>query len=355
MSKKSRRKKQLRFAFLVTLVFVLLLMVLIKSIDGNPKQELDTKTPIQNEENTQKPNVKDDEESKITEIKVLPNICTANTGAIINLNNFKIEKIYNSGKSEEINSDISFSTSSDLLKIENDTITVSDKALTADTAIINVNYKDYKSEITVKIFNNLVSNIDENGVVTNSSAYDMIVNKTRNLSGSYIPDDLVPLDDIPKSLQNPEVNQLRKVAYYALKELFAKAKEEKSFELYARSGYRSYNTQVSLYNAYVASKGQEAADTFSAKPGQSEHQTGLAMDITCKSMNFQLDTTFGETEEGKWVAENAHRFGFVVRYPQGKENITGYQYEPWHLRYVGPTLANEVYESQLTLEEYFEQ
>nr|WP_209510524.1 M15 family metallopeptidase [Sedimentibacter acidaminivorans] len=183
----------------------------------------------------------------------------------------------------------------------------------------------------------------------------MVVNKSRNIPSSYIPDDLVPLDDIPKSLQNPEVNQLRKVAYDALKELFAAAKEEQSFDLYARSGYRSYNTQVSLYSSYVSNHGQEAADKFSARPGQSEHQTGLAMDITCPTMNYQLDTTFGDKEEGKWIAENAHKFGFIVRYPKGKEEITGYQYEPWHLRYVGPSLAEEIYKSQLTLEEYFEQ
>jgi D-alanyl-D-alanine carboxypeptidase len=156
-------------------------------------------------------------------------------------------------------------------------------------------------------------------------------------------------------LQNPEINQLRKAAYDALKELFNKAKEEKFFTLYARSGYRSYRTQTDLYNSYVSNHGQSEADTFSAKPGQSEHQSGLAIDITCEAMNFQLDDTFFDTEEGKWVAENAHRFGFIIRYPKGKESITGYQYEPWHLRYVGKTLAEEIYESQLTMEEYFEQ
>lgn len=355
MSRKSRRKKQ-RFALLVTTILIILLIIMIKSINGNSKQDPDTSKPIPNESNGQSQNVNGD---GISEIKVSPNVCTVNTGAVIDINNFEVNVIYDSGKSEELNeglnNDISFSTDSDLLKIENNTITISDKALTADTATVTVSYKEHNSDITIKIFNDLASTIDENGVVTNSSSYDMIVNKTRHLSGSYIPDDLVTLDDVPTSLQNPEVNQLRKVAYDALKELFAKAKEEKSFELYARSGYRSYNTQVSLYGAYVSSQGQEAADKFSAKPGQSEHQTGLAMDITCSAMNFQLDTSFGDTEEGKWVADNAYRFGFVIRYPKGKEDITGYQYEPWHLRYVGLSLAKEIHESQLTLEEYFEQ
>ncbi len=78
------------------------------------------------------------------------------------------------------------------------------------------------------------------------------------------------------------------------------------------------------------------------------------MDITCAAMNFQLDDTFGNTDEGKWVSENAHRFGFIVRYPKGKEDITGYFYEPWHIRYLGVELATKVYESGLTLEEYME-
>lgn len=354
MSRKSKLKKQ-RFLLIVTLVFIILLIIMIKSISGNTKQDLDTSQSIQDVENEQTEQSQNSNYNEISEIKVSPNICTANTGAVIDLSNFKVEAINKSGKNEELDNNILFSTDSDLLEIVNNTITVSDKALTADTATVTVNYKEYNIDITIKIFNDLASTIDENTLVTNPSDYDVVINKERHLSSSYVPEDLVPLDDIPKSLQNPEVNQLRKVAYDALKELFAAAKEEQSFDLYARSGYRSYNTQVSLYGSYESNHGQEAADKFSARPGQSEHQTGLAMDITCPSMNYQLDTTFGDKEEGKWVAENAHKFGFIVRYPKGKEDITGYQYEPWHLRYVGLSLAKEIYENKLTLEEYFEQ
>lgn len=191
-------------------------------------------------------------------------------------------------------------------------------------------------------------------IVENPGAIDVLVNRISNLPDTYVPGDLVKLTDVPTVLSNPEVNQLREVAYEALKELFIAAKEEAEYVLHARSGYRSYNTQVSLYSSYVANHGQVAADTFSAKPGQSEHQTGLSMDITCEAMNFQLDDTFGATDEGKWVAENAHRFGFIIRYPKGKEDITGYMYEPWHIRYLGTELATKVFESGLTLEEYFE-
>lgn len=192
-------------------------------------------------------------------------------------------------------------------------------------------------------------------IIENPGAIDALVNRKNNLPDTYVPDDLVKITDVPTVLTNPEVNQLRKSAYEALIELFKAAKDEAGYDLYARSGYRSYNTQVSLYSSYVANHGQAAADTFSARPGQSEHQTGLSMDITCEAMNFQLDDTFGQTEEGKWVSENAHKFGFIIRYPKGKEDITGYMYEPWHIRYLGSELATDVHESGLTLEEYFEQ
>ncbi|HHZ02354.1 MAG TPA: M15 family metallopeptidase [Tissierellia bacterium] len=190
-------------------------------------------------------------------------------------------------------------------------------------------------------------------IIEKPDAIDVLVNRIYNLPSSYVPQDLVTLEDVPTVLLNPEVNQLREVAYQALKELF-KGAEEAGYYLYARSGYRSYNTQSSLYSSYVNNHGQSAADKYSAKPGQSEHQTGLAMDITCEAMNYQLDTSFGDTEEGKWVAENAHKYGFIIRYPKGKEDITGYNYEPWHIRYLGKELAREVYESGLTLEEYFQ-
>ena len=191
-------------------------------------------------------------------------------------------------------------------------------------------------------------------IIENPEKIDVLVNKKRNLPYDYVPEDLVTLDEVPTVLENPEVNQLRNAAYEALKDLFKAAKEESGYELYARSGYRSYNTQTSLYSSYVESYGRAAADKYSAKQGQSEHQTGLSIDITCEALNFKLDDTFGETEEGKWVAENAHRFGYIIRYPKGKEDITGYMYEPWHIRFLGTELAGKVYESGLTLEEYFE-
>lgn len=116
--------------------------------------------------------------------------------------------------------------------------------------------------------------------------------------------------------------------------------------LYISSGYRSFATQQSLYNRFVGSEGVVVADTHSARPGHSEHQTGLAIDVNTVAPSFAYSA------EGRWVAANAHLFGFVIRYPAGKEPITGYMYEPWHLRYVGPELATLLHRSNLTIEEY---
>lgn len=126
-----------------------------------------------------------------------------------------------------------------------------------------------------------------------------------------------------------------------------------SYELVAFSTYRSFDYQTQLYERYVNNDGQEAADRYSARPGYSEHQTGLSFDIGEKhfEQHFARES-FGETEAGKWIAANAHKYGFIMRFPNGKEKITGYIYEPWHFRYVGVELAVEIYEAGTTLEEY---
>ena len=125
------------------------------------------------------------------------------------------------------------------------------------------------------------------------------------------------------------------------------------YKLHAFSTYRSFDYQVGLYDRYVERDGEEAADRYSARPGYSEHQTGLAFDIG--EVNRDKDwasSRFGDTEAGKWIASNAHRFGFIMRYPEGKEKVTGYMYESWHFRYVGPEIAEEIYKANSTLEEY---
>ncbi len=124
------------------------------------------------------------------------------------------------------------------------------------------------------------------------------------------------------------------------------AASRQGMTLYICSGYRSYWTQDALYRRYCAEDGRAAADTYSARPGYSEHQTGLAIDLNDVTDNF------GNSREGKWVAAHCHEYGFIIRYPKGKQKITGYMYEPWHVRYVGVKLATKLHDSGLTLEEY---
>lgn len=138
-----------------------------------------------------------------------------------------------------------------------------------------------------------------------------------------------------------------------LESLFGAAKSD-GYSLMLSSGYRSYGYQVTVYNRIVGQKGQAAADRESARPGYSEHQTGLAADVAPRSGWCDLSQCFGSTPEGKWLASNAYRYGFVIRYPQGKESVTGYLYEPWHIRFVGTELSQEMHRTgQATLEEFF--
>jgi D-alanyl-D-alanine carboxypeptidase len=180
-----------------------------------------------------------------------------------------------------------------------------------------------------------------------SGSITQIANKQYSLSSSYVPDDLVWLD-----LPSTRDTQMRSEAATALTELFNAAQSD-GIELYCCSGYRSYETQSELYQWNVDTYGQTEADLVSAKPGTSEHQLGLAMDVTSESVGFDLLESFGQTEEGQYIADHAHEYGFIIRYPQGKTAITGYSYEPWHLRYLGVDVATDIYNSGKTMEEYY--
>lgn len=125
------------------------------------------------------------------------------------------------------------------------------------------------------------------------------------------------------------------------------AAAQQGLNIWFASGFRSYDYQAQIYNNYVARDGQAAADTYSARPGYSEHQTGLAIDVN------QIDDSFIGTPEAVWLENHCHEYGFILRYPQGKQDITGYKYESWHIRYVGTDMAYAIHNSGLTLEEYF--
>lgn len=119
------------------------------------------------------------------------------------------------------------------------------------------------------------------------------------------------------------------------------------------SSYRSYNSQVETHNHWKQQYGQAYAEQISARPGYSEHQTGLAVDVMPASGECRLEQCFGQLPSGQWVASNAHKYGFIIRYPSGQEGITGYSYEPWHLRYVGTDVAAQIFNSGKTMEEFF--
>jgi zinc D-Ala-D-Ala carboxypeptidase len=190
--------------------------------------------------------------------------------------------------------------------------------------------------------------------LTDPTSLWVIANKHNPLQPkNYAPGDLVT-PDIPLRLTAKDDEMLlRKPAADALKDLADGAKAD-GLELMVASGYRSYNFQVGLYNTYVRQQGQAVADSQSARPGFSEHQTGLAVDVEPGSRKCEVETCFGELAEGKWVAANAWKYGFVIRYQENKQSTTGYIYEPWHLRYVGKDLSTELHNNgNPTLEDFF--
>lgn len=191
--------------------------------------------------------------------------------------------------------------------------------------------------------------------IKDAGKIDVLVNKKRNLPANYIPADLVNVEVLNYNVEvgEPKPVLLRKEASDALTALFNGAKL-KGFEFWAVSGFRSYERQVYIFNYKAKIHGEEQANRFSARPGQSEHQTGLTMDVSLESLDYKLLEELGETPEGIWLASNAHNYGFIVRYQKGKEHITGYKYEPWHIRYLGKELAAKVYDSKLTYDEYCE-
>ena len=170
---------------------------------------------------------------------------------------------------------------------------------------------------------------------------EVLVNKFYYLGESYVPDDLVELGSYG-------YGSLRKVAYDAYVNMYEAAKKD-GISFYVTSSYRSYETQVRLYNNYLETDPQEKVDIYSARPGFSDHQTGYTVDILKSGYDFG---NFYTTDASKWLALNAYKYGFICRYPEGLEQATGYEYEPWHYRYVGD-IATKVYKSGLSYDEFF--
>ena len=197
---------------------------------------------------------------------------------------------------------------------------------------------------------NVKSNYDryEEKIVTatdTSKGNLLLVNKYNYLQADYIPQDIV---NIPLTYAFDD-NQTTKEVLSAFKNMWSAAKKE-DLTLIVNSSYRDYASQEQVWNSYDLQRGEEYADSIAARAGYSEHQTGLALDITTYGAN---KTTFEETDEFKWLDKNAHKYGFILRYPKDKEDITGYAYESWHYRYVGKEIATKIKKEGITFDEYY--
>ena len=182
--------------------------------------------------------------------------------------------------------------------------------------------------------------------------YEILVNKEHLLDKYYVPEGLVDINE-PTGIKidTTYVNRLDSEVYKSFKEMQKDALKE-GYEIFVDSSYRSYDYQEKVYNSYVAERGLEYATQYVALPGSSEHQTGLAFDVIYRRNGEMLDDQFDTDPEMIWLHENAYKYGFILRYPKGKEDITGFNYEPWHFRYVGKDLAFKMKERDITLEEY---
>lgn len=184
------------------------------------------------------------------------------------------------------------------------------------------------------------------------SNYTFLVNKIVSLPKKYVPKDLVKVNIPFVKPENSHERLARKEMAINLEKLYKDALKDKIY-FKGVSGFRSYETQNMIFSSKVRSEGINSALKYSARPGESEHQTGLAMDLSCDKIKNVLLDTFADTNEGKWLKDNCYKYGFIIRYPKGKELITGYEYEPWHIRYVGKDLALYLTKNYLTLEEFY--
>lgn len=186
--------------------------------------------------------------------------------------------------------------------------------------------------------------------------FEVLINKENKLDKDYVPKDLIITDENENNFHqfidpNHKPMISKKVYPYFLKMQEDALKE--GYNIILDSGYRSYEYQLNLWNNYIEKYGLEKTKKLVAPPGASEHQSGLAFDVAFMRNNQFVEHVTDDLNETKWMMKNAHKYGFILRYPKGKENITGYGYEPWHYRFVGIKLATKLYNENITLEEYY--
>lgn len=186
-------------------------------------------------------------------------------------------------------------------------------------------------------------------IIQNPACLLALVNKKNSLPYDYVPAGMI-VPNVTFSFEGYDPRKLmRSEAANALKRLFIQASKE-NIRLTGVSAYRSYDRQAEIFRRNILAS--PYANLTSARPGESEHQTGLVIDVSSPSVNNSLTQSFANTREGQWLAKNAPEYGFIIRFPKGKEAITGYLYEPWHIRYVGQSAARQIAAGNLTLEEY---
>ena len=214
----------------------------------------------------------------------------------------------------------------------------------------NTSIKSSTIQVTTTSSTTITTKKKQDVSVSNNTDGLKIIDGILIVNKSYpLPKDYVPTNTYKDATGLNYCSECINVDAYEKYKLMKADMASLGMNIWIQSGYRSYSLQESLYNKYVNRDGKLAADTYSARPGHSEHQTGLAFDLNSISDDFQY------TSEGKWINENSWRYGFILRYPKSKESITGYKYESWHLRYVGEDLATKLYNNGdwITLEEHF--
>lgn len=191
-------------------------------------------------------------------------------------------------------------------------------------------------------FDNFYQNIK---LINNPNDINVLVNKNNKLPSGFIPSNLTIL---PLDVSNSNKYLVKEAAINYTK--LSRDARNQGYTVIATSAYRDYKYQEKLYNYYVLNKGIDYADKCSARPGHSEHQTGLSLDVM--GSNYDYDE-FYDAKEYNWMLDNSYKYGFILRYPKDKEEITGFKFEPWHYRYVGQELATIIHDNDITLEEYF--
>lgn len=213
-----------------------------------------------------------------------------------------------------------------------------------------INYKNKNPDKEIKqIIKDVNMDLDKEPYkdmikATNLNSINILVNKHNYLTEDYVPENLENINS-SYALSNMKMVSEAKNAF----ENLSKDASKQNLKVIAMSTYRSYEYQVDLYNRYVKTDGKEAADTYSGRPGNSEHQTGLAVDVYNVKESY---TNFEKTKEYTWMQDNAYKYGFILRFPKDKENETGYEFESWHYRYVGLEAAKYIKENNISFEEY---